>query len=148
MPELSNRELVERYTSAWPDDFDTLSELRHAEYVEDWPQSGERIRGHAGYVRVHEAYPGGLPHAETVRVIGTEDRWVASPSFTLVRIQGEGDAFTVEGKLTYPDGSSTLLVAILQFRDGKVIRGTHYFADPFDPPEWRAGLVERIERYS
>ncbi len=95
-------------------------------------------------MRVHEAYPGGLPEAKTVRVIGTEDRWVASPSFTLVRIQGEGDAFTVEGKLSYPDGSSTHVVAILELRDGKVLRATHYFADPFDPPEWRAGLVERI----
>ncbi len=97
MPELSNRVTVERYIAAWPDDFDALGKLRDPEYVEDWPQSGERIRGHAGYVRVHEAYPGGLPEAKTVRVIGTADRWVASPSFTLVRIQGEGDAFTVEG---------------------------------------------------
>jgi hypothetical protein len=144
MPERSNREIVERYMKAFPRDFDMLAELRHPDFVEDWPQSGERIRGHEGYVKVHEAYPGGLPEAETHRIMGSEDRWVASPSFTLVRILGEGEAYTIEGKLAYPDGSFTHLVVLLELRGGKVLRATHYFADPFEPPAWRASLVERI----
>ena len=35
-------------------------------------------------------------------------------------------------------------VSIMELRDGKVARETHYFADPFEPPEWRARWVERM----
>lgn len=144
MGESSKRDLVERYMKAFPMDFDALGALRHPDYVEDWPQSGERIRGHENYVRVHEAYPGGLPEAETRRIVGSEDQWVTSPSFTVVRISGAGDAYTVEGTLRYPTGTSTHIVAILRLRDGKVAEATHYFADPFQAPDWRTEWVERI----
>ena len=144
MTQPANRDVVERYMKAFPRDFDTLAQLRHPDYVEDWPQSGERIRGHENYVKVHEAYPGGLPTAETERIVGSEDRWAASPSFTLVRIQGEGDTYTVEGRMQYPAGDLTHLVAILQLKDGKVFRVTNYFADPFTPPPWRSEWVERM----
>jgi hypothetical protein len=146
MSEPSSRQIVERYMRAFPTEFDALAALRHPDYVEDWPQSGERVRGHENYVRIHERYPGGLPEAETRRIVGSEDRWVASPSFTLVRIVGAGDHFTVEGTLRYPTGESTHLVAILEVRDGKVARATHYFADPFEAPGWRAKWVEPIAR--
>ena len=139
-----NRRVVEHYMGAFPSDFDTLERLRDPGYVEDWPQSGERIRGHENYRKVHEAYPGGLPTAETRRIVGAEDRVVMSPSFTIVRISGAGDVYTVEGTLSYPEGITTHLVAILELHDGRVVRATHYFADPFDPPEWRADWVERI----
>jgi hypothetical protein len=33
----------------------------------------------------------------------------------------------------------------MEFRDGKVARETIYFADPFEPPEWRSQWVERIK---
>jgi hypothetical protein len=35
--------------------------------------------------------------------------------------------------------------AILEFKDGKVWRGTRYFAEPFEAPQWQAHLVERME---
>ena len=59
----SNHQVVERYAEALPTDWDALSRLRHADFVEDWPQSGERIRGHASYRAIHESYPGGQPTA-------------------------------------------------------------------------------------
>jgi hypothetical protein len=142
--ESTNRQVVERYMKAFPTDFIALGELRHPDYVEDWPQSGERIRGHDNYVRIHQRYPGGLPEAETRRIVGSEDRWAASPSYTLVRINGAGDTYTVEGALAYSTGQSVHLVAILELRDGKVAKVTHYFADPFEAPDWRAEWVEPI----
>lgn len=140
----STREIVQRYVDAFPDDFDTLGELRHRDYVEEWPQSGERIRGHDNYRKIHEQYPGGLPTAETRRMLGCEDRWIMTPSFTLLRITGTGDVYTFEGALTYPGGERTHLLAILELRDGKVFRATNYFADPFPAPQWRAPWVESI----
>jgi hypothetical protein len=138
-----NRRVVERYMEALPSDFDTLAELRDPGYTEIWPQSGERILGHENYRKIHEAYPGGLPTTEIRRIMGSEDRVVQSPMFTLVRISGAGDVYTVEGTLTYPGDRTTNLVAILELRDGKVARATQYFADPFEAPEWRAQWVER-----
>ena len=61
MSDQGNRTVVERYAAALPSDFATLASLRHPDFVEEWPQSGERIRGHANYQKIHENYPGGLP---------------------------------------------------------------------------------------
>lgn len=138
-----NRAVVERYVKAWPGRFDTLGELRHQDFVEEWPQSRELVRGHEAYRKIHENYPGGLPAAETNRIIGSEDRLVLSPSFTPVRVQGAGDFFTIEGVNTYPDGAVYYTVATLELRDGKVWRQRTYFGQPFDAPEWRSAWVER-----
>jgi hypothetical protein len=50
----------------------------------------------------------------------------------------------LEVELTYPDGSRYLGVSILELRDGKVLRETDYYAQPFQAPEWRAQWVERM----
>ncbi len=39
------------------------------------------------------------------------------------------------------DGPS-YTVSIMEFKNGKVVHETQYFADPFDPPAWRAQWVE------
>jgi hypothetical protein len=36
-------------------------------------------------------------------------------------------------------------VAIFELRAGKIWRDTRYYAEPFEAPEWRAHLVERME---
>ena len=46
MKTLSTREVVERYMRAMPGDLATLAELRHPDFVQEFPQSGEVIRGH------------------------------------------------------------------------------------------------------
>jgi hypothetical protein len=35
-------------------------------------------------------------------------------------------------------------VSIMEFRDGKVMNETQYFADPFEAPDWRSQWVQRI----
>ncbi len=32
----------------------------------------------------------------------------------------------------------------MEFRDGKVMHETQYFADPFEPPDWQSQWVQRI----
>jgi hypothetical protein len=44
--------------------------------------------------------------------------------------------------ITY-DGRPVHTVSIMEWRDDRVARETHYFADPFEPPEWRARWVEQ-----
>jgi ketosteroid isomerase-like protein len=33
----------------------------------------------------------------------------------------------------------------VEFRDGKILRETRYYADPFEAPEWRDRWVESME---
>jgi hypothetical protein len=35
----------------------------------------------------------------------------------------------------------------MEFRDGKVVRERIYFAEPWDPPEWRAQWVEPMGEF-
>jgi hypothetical protein len=141
---LSGREVVERYMRAMPGDFHTLAALRHPDFVGEYPQSGEVIRGHEAWQAAHERYAD--VHGETRRVTGSEDRWILSPGFagfTPMRVVGSGDTFTVESIGTYPGGESYHVISIIELRDGLVFRGRTYFAAPFEAPEWRARWVEQ-----
>lgn len=63
--------------------------------------------------------------------------------FTIRRIIGNGDLWITEYVIIY-DGRPVPTISIMEFRDGKVIHETQYFAEPFEPPAWRARWVERM----
>jgi hypothetical protein len=48
-----------------------------------------------------------------------------------------GDANAEHGRPAYT-------VSIMEFRNGKVVHETQYFADPFEAPAWRSQWVQRI----
>ena len=99
-------------------------QLRAEDYVMEMPQSGERIVGRDRMRAFQEAYPN-------------------PPDAQLRRIVGEGDVFVMEAISDY--GNEVAFVAnIVEFRDGKIVRETRYYASPFDPPEWRRQWVEPI----
>jgi hypothetical protein len=75
-------------------DLDGVEALMHPDFYEDYPQSGERIRGAANARAEVENYPGGLKNQ--------------------------------------------------LIKDNLLYRQTTFFAEPFDPPEWRAPYAERI----
>lgn len=110
-------------------DWDAAAALMHEDYVQEWPQSGERIEGRDDALAINRNFPGGLPAMRFRRTVG----------------DGE-DLAVVEVELTYADGSVWQGVSVMEFRDGKVVRETDYFAQPFDPPQWRAQWVTRIGR--
>jgi hypothetical protein len=76
--------------------------------------------------------------------VGSEDRWVMTPSFTIQRIVGSGDFWWGDGTASYPDGSRWFVAGLFQLRDGKLFRETWYFAPPLDAPAWRSPWTERI----
>jgi hypothetical protein len=114
-------------------DFRRLNELTKEyatdDYVEEWPQSGERLSRKATE-EMAERYP---------EMSGT------NPKFTYRRMLGGGDVFVVEGTIDYGDGIPVSYVGIGELRDGKIARTTSYFANPFEAPAWRADIVERME---
>jgi hypothetical protein len=100
-------------------------DLRHPDFVMEMPQSRERIVGRENMRKMQENYPG-------------------PPKIELRRVVGSGDVWVIEMRSDY-DGRLYHAVGIVEFRDGKILRETRYYADPFDAPEWRAEWVESME---
>jgi hypothetical protein len=45
----------------------------------------------------------------------------------------------------YGEGGAYNVVLIVELKEGKWWRDTRYYVEPFEAPEWRAHLVERME---
>jgi len=147
MAQQSNEDVVRAYVAAHGSgDQDRLTELRHPDWSSEWPQSGERIRRDAAARAIDEAYPGGRPAVRPEHVVGSEDRWVMTPLYSLQRIVGNGDSWWGDGTIAYPDGSTWYLAMFMEVRDGLIYRETAYFAEPFEAPAWRAPYVERMDQ--
>jgi hypothetical protein len=117
------RTALERHWSvSAADDPDTVGAIYRDDVVVDYPQSGERIVGAANLRALREGYPAKL-------------------TFHLDRISGSGDLWVTEYVIEY-DGKPVHTVSIMDFRGDKVAHEVLYFADPFEPPAWRAHLVE------
>lgn len=107
-------------------DWDAAGEKLHEDFVQEWPQSGERIVGRANALAINRNFPGGLPKMSFRRTLGG------------------GDLAVLETELTYADGSQYFGVSVIQFRDGLIAKETDYFAQGFQAPQWRAQWVERL----
>jgi len=144
-----NRQAVDRWFRALnTKQFDKLAallaDIANDDVIQEWPQSGERIRGKDNIMAVLQNYPG-LPQATVSGLRGSEDNWVLTPSWTPLRIIGTGDHYTLEGWVAYPTGEVWNVIDLFDFRDGKLIKVTEYFAAPFPAAEWRAKWVERFD---
>ena len=103
---------------------ETEYELRHEDFVAEMPQSGELFTSREAMRELQRAFPD-------------------PPTFTIREIRGGGDFWVIEGTGDY-SGRTYHVVLIVELRDGRIARETRYYADPFDPPEWRAQWVERM----
>jgi hypothetical protein len=92
--------------------------------VRQWPQSGELIRGRAAIAQV-ESHFVGLKLAVGRRIAC-------------------GNTIVVEWTTDYGDGRLYRNVSIAELRDGSAVRVTDYWGEPFEPPDWRAALAERL----
>jgi len=141
----SNEEIARAYLAAHEShDSETMARLRDSDWTVEMPQSGERIRGHANDRAIMANWPGGRPEATGNRLVGSEDRWVATPSWTYQRVSGEGEVWWADAIAHYADGSTWFASILFEFRNGKVHRETWYFAPPLEAPAWRAQWVERM----
>ena len=147
MAEPSGRATVEAFIRAIEaKDFDGQMALLADDYVDEMPQSGERVRGRANWRSIIDHYPGGVGTvAGEHRIVGADDRYVMTPTFSIVRVEGSGDTFTYAGTIRYANGDLWHMVAIVEARNGRIARTTTYYAEPFPAPAWRAPYVERME---
>jgi ketosteroid isomerase-like protein len=128
MDETENQAILDRlYDQVWigeSHDFEVMDQVFADDAVVEYPQSGERMRGRANIRPVEENYPG-------------------LPEVTIRRKLVVGDLALVESDLDY-QGKPYQEVSIFEFRDGKIVRLTQYFPEPFEAPESRARWVERM----
>jgi hypothetical protein len=151
MGETGRRGRVEAFLQALSEqDFERIRSLVHEDYYEEYPQSGERVRGPSNLISIMRSYPGGglepgFVEAASARILGQEEEWVVGPSLAVVHVSGTGDQYTGVTRIHYPDGSTWYVVAVLEFRGDRIARNTEYFAPLFEAPDWRAQWVERYE---
>jgi limonene-1,2-epoxide hydrolase len=127
MSEHENRAAVERYWDALSkQDFEAAAAELHDDFVETYPQSGERIRGTDNWMGLVSNYPG-FPAVRVLRHLGSGEVWVTQAEFDYAR-----------------DGSAPWQICQVQeCRNGKIESISGYFAAPFEAAEWRAAWVER-----
>jgi ketosteroid isomerase-like protein len=124
-------------------DFSVLDEFIHDDYVEDYPQTGERIEGRENLRAILSNWPGGGLQRDEHRTVDADSRWVVTPTATVVRVEGTGDTITAIQRIAYPDGSSWHVIVVARMRDGKVAHAESYFAPELEAPEWRRAWVTR-----
>jgi len=107
-------------------DFQSVAAVLSPDFVLEWPQSREKIRGADHFVRMNEEYP-------------AHGRW----SFTLNRIvAGPAEAVT---DVTVTDGVQTArAISFFTASGDRISRLVEFWPEPYDPPANRAHLVERM----
>jgi hypothetical protein len=90
-----------------------------------WPQSGEVLNGRERISEVES-------HFEGLRLgVGRRHRL--------------DDTLVVEWSTDYGDGRVYRNVSVAELREGKAVRVTDYWGEPFDPPTWRGQLADALE---
>jgi hypothetical protein len=106
-------------------DLDAEHDIYEDDAICDYPQSGERIFGRRNLQAVRSHHPGKPSGFNVRRILGVADLWITE--------------YTIEYQ-----GRPAFTVSIMEFRNGKVVHETQYFADPFEAPTWRSEWVQKI----
>lgn len=116
------------------------------DYVEELPQSGERIRGRDNWLEILKNYPGGVPGlTDRGQVVGGEQQLIMTPAFSLIRASCDKGKAACYALCRYPDGSEWYGIWFMTLRNGKLARSIVLHAPIFDPPGWRERWVEQME---
>ena len=108
-------------------DFRRVADVLASDFVLEWPQSKERIRGAERFVRMNSEYPAHGPwRFEINRLVGGLSEAVSDVSVT--------------------DGvQAARAITFFNVAGGKISRIVEFWPDPFDAPANRAHLVERMD---
>jgi len=127
MQEEQIREALSAHWKASADgDADAEHDIYEDDAICDYPQSGERIFGRKNLQALRSHHPGKPSGFKVRRMLGREDLWVTE--------------YTIDYQ-----GRAAFTVSIMEFRGGKVVHETQYFADPFEAPAWRSQWVGRMD---
>ncbi len=128
---MSNTAAVEVVRKFWrlmsTNDFHSVAEVLAPEFVLEWPQSKERIRGAERFARMNQEYP-------------AHGRW----QFSINRLVG-GVSEAVSD-VTVTDGVQVArAISFFTVAEGKIARLVEFWPEPYAAPSNRAHLVEVME---
>lgn len=108
-------------------DFRSVGAVLADDYVLEWPQSKERIRGRDRFAAMNAEYP-------------AHGRWM----FTIHRLLGNDTEVVSDVGVT--DGVQVgRVISFFTVVDGKISRQVEFWPEPYEAPANRAHLVEPIE---
>lgn len=107
-------------------DFFVVAELLHEDFILEWPQSRERIRGRENFARLNTAYP----------AVG---KW----TFSINQIIAEGDMVVTNVSVS-DELRNDRAITFSTIRGGRIWMQAEYWPEPFEAPAWRAEWVERF----
>jgi hypothetical protein len=108
-------------------DFRSVAAVLAPEFVLEWPQSGERIRGAERFALMNEEYVAHGP-------------W----RFTIRRIVGDASEAASDVEIT--DGvQHARAISFFSVEGGKIARLVEYWPEPYPAPQNRAHIVEPME---
>lgn len=124
---MNNKQVIENFWSTMAtNNFYAVAQLLHDEYILEWHQSGERVRGRDNFAAINTYYP-------------TEGKW----TFHINQIVVDDDL--VVSDVNVSDGKvHDRVITFSTIRDGKIWKQVEFWPEPFPAPEWRAKWVERI----
>jgi ketosteroid isomerase-like protein len=125
---MSGLEVVKRYWSLMQsNDFRSVGQVLSDDFVLEWPQSNERIRGRDNLASMNEEYP-------------AHGIW----RFTINKILG--DEIDVVSDVSLTDGVQVArVISFFTVTDGKIRKMVEFWPDPFTAPDNRRHLVELME---
>ena len=121
-------EVVQRFWALMAsNNFKSVGAVLSDEYMLDWPQSNERIRGRANFARMNEEYP-------------AHGRW----RFAVNRIVG--NAYEAVSDVSVTDGvQKARVISFFTVKDEKIVWQVEFWPESYEAPQNRKHLVERIE---
>lgn len=105
-------------------EFAAVAPLLHDDFICEWPQSRERIRGREHYITINQHYPGQWQ----IEI----ERLAVTPTQVVSQLK-----LTFEDKVDYA-------VAFFEFKDGLIVKEVDFWASPYPAPDWRKQWVETM----
>jgi ketosteroid isomerase-like protein len=103
-----------------------IGKLLSDDYVLEWPQSNERIRGRDNFAAINEEYP-------------AHGRW----NFVINKIVG--NEYEAVSDVSFTDGvQSARVISFTTVKGGKITKQVEFWPENYAAPENRKHLVEMI----
>lgn len=127
---MAHRSALEVVQAFWrlmaTNDFGSVTAVLAEDFVLDWPQSDERIRGAARFAQMNQEYP-------------AHGKW----RFTIHRLVASATEVVTDVSVT--DGvQHARAISFFTVAEGKVTRLVEYWPEPYAAPANRAHLVEPL----
>jgi hypothetical protein len=142
---VDHQELAQRIAGALGrGDLESFESLFADDVVAEYPQSGrvlnglEDLREEMSVATRHYAAGASDIDQSTVTGRGVDEHRIVAPLYTVVRVQGRGDAGTITVRTRYPDGKWWWVIVIYELRGDRIARSTTFFAEELQPTDWTA----------